>query len=165
MLRRSLVSFCLLVLALSFLGCRTDEGEKPSPEKTATTADRIRTVLPPDGDVASIVKAEYENATAQGRTLVVYLGATWCEPCQRFHHAVDHGDLDSTFPKLTLLEFDADHDNERLRAAGYASRYIPLFALPKPDGTASGKQVEGGIKGDGAATYVAEKLKGLLHST
>jgi thiol-disulfide isomerase/thioredoxin len=137
------------------------DGTTPDPPSPGTT-EHVRTVHPPDGEIAPIIKGEYEHANATGRQLVVYLGATWCEPCQRFHRAVDHGDLDAAFPKLTLLEFDADHDQERLRSAGYSSRYIPMFALPKADGTASGKQVEGGIKGDGAVSYVSDKLKGLL---
>ena len=36
--------------------------------------------------------------------------------------------------KITLLVFDADRDTERLGAAGYKFRYVPYFALPKPDG-------------------------------
>jgi hypothetical protein len=52
----------------------------------------------------------------------------------------------------------------RLSAAGYVSKFIPLFALPKADGSASGKQVEGGIKGDGAVGYMAQRLEGLLAS-
>jgi thiol-disulfide isomerase/thioredoxin len=148
-------------------GCRTQEGDNgapdPSPSSASSANEHVRTLHPPaQGDVATIVRGEYEKATTNGRKLVVYLGATWCEPCQRFHRAVEHGDMDATFPRLTLLEFDADKDQERLRVAGYSSRYIPMFALPKADGTASGKQVEGGIKGDGAVNYVSDKLKGLL---
>jgi thiol-disulfide isomerase/thioredoxin len=139
-----------------------DNAPAPDPTTTSASGERVRSLRAPDGEVASIVRGEYEKASISGRQLVVYMGATWCEPCQRFHHAVEHGDFDGTFPKLTLLEFDADKDGERLRAAGYSSRYIPMFALPKSDGTATGKQVEGGIKGDGAASYVADKLKGLL---
>jgi thiol-disulfide isomerase/thioredoxin len=159
----------LFILMTSWMGigCRMQEGEStpsdPNPTPAPATNEHVLTIHPPaEGEVAPIVHGEYEKASASGRQLVVYLGATWCEPCQRFHHAVEHGDLDTKFPKLTLLEFDADKDQERLRVAGYSSRYIPLFALPKADGMASGKQVEGGIKGDGAVSYVSDKLKGLL---
>jgi thiol-disulfide isomerase/thioredoxin len=140
------------------------EGDAAAPDPSPPSSDaHVRAVHPPaHGEVASIVRSEYERARASGRRLVVYVGATWCEPCERFHRAAEKGELDATFPKLTLLEFDNDKDAERLFAAGYSSHYIPLFALPKPDGTASGKQIEGGVKGDGAVAFLSDKLKGLL---
>jgi hypothetical protein len=92
----------------------------------------------------------------------VYVGAPWCEPCERVHRAVEKGDLDTEFPNLTLFEFDIDQDKQRLAAAGYSPKYIPLFALPDRDGKASGKRVEGGIKGEGAVGYIVPQLRSLL---
>ena len=112
--------------------------------------------------VESIVRTALDRALAARRTLVVYVGATWCEPCQRFHHAAERGELDAAFPTVTLLEFDLDRDRERLASAGYVSKYIPLFALPGPDGKASGKAIEGGIKGDGAVGFIVPRLKEML---
>jgi hypothetical protein len=94
--------------------------------------------------------------------LVVYVGASWCEPCRRFHEAALGGELDQSFPGLTLLEFDLDRDRERLAAAGYVSKYIPLFAVPEADGSASGKQIEGAIKGEGAVEFIEPRLRALL---
>jgi thiol-disulfide isomerase/thioredoxin len=155
-----------VTLGVLLLGCRMDAGENPpgAPEASApkVSNDHVVAVHPTAGEVPPIVRAEAQKASLAGRQLVVYVGATWCEPCQRFHRAMEHGDLDSVLPNLTLLEFDSDQDGERLRQAGYASKFIPLFALPKADGTASDKRVEGGIKGDGAVSFVTNKLKGLL---
>jgi thiol-disulfide isomerase/thioredoxin len=120
------------------------------------------TDAPPRGDVDALVRAAVTAATAEKRRVVVYVGAPWCEPCQRFHHAVERGDLDGTFPDVDLLTFDADRDGERLASAGYVSKLIPLLALPGPDGRASGKQVEGGIKGEGAVGYIAPRLQQML---
>jgi thiol-disulfide isomerase/thioredoxin len=116
------------------------------------------------GDLAAEVSGALSAASAQGRTVIVYVGATWCEPCQRFHHAVEQGELNSvaSLAHVRFLDFDLDRDRERLAAAGYQSKYIPLFALPGPDGRASGKQVEGGIKGDGAVAYMVPRLTALL---
>ena len=63
---------------------------------------------------------------------------------------------------VALLEFDADKDVPRLKAAGYSSTYIPLFALPGPDGPSSGRIIQGGIKGENAASEIAPRLKGLI---
>jgi thiol-disulfide isomerase/thioredoxin len=104
------------------------------------------------------------TASAQRRRVVVYVGATWCEPCQRFHHAVEQGELAGVEPlsRVTFFQLDLDRDRDRMAAAGYESKYIPLFALPGPDGRSTGEQVEGGIKGDGAVAYMVPRLTALL---
>lgn len=93
------------------------------------------------------VLQQLQSAAASGERVLVYVGATWCEPCQRFHHAVEQGELDGLLAATRLLEFDADRDGEALRNAGYVSRLIPLIAVPSSDGRASGKQLSGSIKG------------------
>lgn len=138
---------------------------EPSPTFAGPLAptDHVRFVTPPPtGEVAPIIKEELAQAQKENRRVLVYVGATWCEPCQRFHHAAAQGLLDKDFPNLTLVEFDADHDNPRLLAAGYGSQYIPLFALPRPDGRASGRHIQGSIKGDGAVAEITPRLKDLL---
>jgi hypothetical protein len=163
-----------LVGFFGVLGCRAGAPETGSVTDAAagvsTAARPVRIVeAPASGPVAPIVRdtmaaqvaGQGAAATPKG-ALLVYVGATWCEPCQRFHQAAERGDLDAMFPGVTLLEFDLDRDRERLLSAGYTSKLIPLFALPAGDGTASGKQVEGGIKGEGAVGFIAPRLKALL---
>ena len=53
-------------------------------------------------------------------------------------------------------------DRDRLATAGYVSQYIPLFAMPGPDGRASDKKFEGSVKGDGAVANIAPRLRALL---
>jgi hypothetical protein len=113
-------------------------------------------------DAAKVVRDERERAKSDGRDLVVYVGARWCEPCKHFHKAAAKGDLDGEFPDLTLLEFDLDDDRDRLTSAGYVSQYIPLFAMPGPDGRASDRKFEGSVKGDGAVANIAPRLRSLL---
>jgi hypothetical protein len=147
----------LLVLAGSLAMCACTRKDVPAP------APHLRVqAAPSEGDVEPIVREELARAVVDRRRLVVYVGATWCEPCQRFHGAAQNGSLDGTFPDLTLLEFDLDRDGNRLASAGYVSKLIPLFALPAADGRASGKQIEGGIKGDGAVGYITPRLQALL---
>jgi thiol-disulfide isomerase/thioredoxin len=164
------VSLALATALGGAAGCKSRADLAPSPAPGAAaastssraTAGKVRVVEPQEGAVPSVVRDAVAGARAEGRTLVVYVGATWCEPCQKFHHAAERGELDAAFPRLTLLEFDLDRDRERLAAAGYVSKYIPLFALPGPDGAASGKQIEGGIKGDGAVGYISTRLEEML---
>ena len=165
---RGLVALLAVASLGVVAGCKTEADT--TPERGASTAasapvptGKMRLAnAPAEGDVDDIVRAAQAKAMAEKRRVVVYVSATWCEPCQRFHHAAERGELDAKFPDIDLLGFDADHDAERLASAGYFSKLIPLFALPGPDGRASGKQVEGGIKGDGAVGFIAPRLEKML---
>lgn len=117
---------------------------------------------PPGGDVEPIVTEELSHALAAGDSLLVYVGAPWCEPCRDFHDAAAAGKLDAKLGAVRLLEFDADRDGEALAAAGYQSNLIPLFALPRIDGHASGKQIEGALKGADAVAQLVPRLDALL---
>lgn len=96
------------------------------------------------------VQQHVEEADAQGMQVLVYVGATWCEPCRRFHKALASGELDEALAGTKFVEFDADKDRVELHAAGYASQYIPLFSVPDHSGHASGRAIEGSIEGDDA---------------
>ena len=104
----------------------------------------------PQAPLEQFVQQHVEEADASGMRVLVYVGATWCEPCQRFHKALESGQLDEALAGTKFIEFDADKDRSELRAAGYASKFIPLFSVPDQSGHASGRAVEGSIKGDSA---------------
>jgi thiol-disulfide isomerase/thioredoxin len=149
-----------LLAVVAAAACKTDP---PPPSSSSPSPAQVRVVAAPgEGTVEPLVRDAMAAAAAEKRVLVVYVGATWCEPCQRFHRAAERRELDAAFPTLTLLEFDLDRDGERLRAAGYESKYVPLFALPAADGKASGKQMEGSIKGEGAVAEITPRLQALL---
>jgi hypothetical protein len=159
-MKRSTLALASVVAAVA---CSRSEAPAASVDQPPAPVAHIRlTPGPAAGTIEPAVREELARAAADKRRLIVYVGATWCEPCQRFHHAAADGQLDATFPDLTLLEFDLDRDGERLASAGYTSKYIPLFAVPREDGRASGKQIEGGIKGEGAVPYITPRLQGLL---
>jgi thiol-disulfide isomerase/thioredoxin len=112
--------------------------------------------------VQAHVQVSLAAAEAEGRQLVVYIGATWCEPCRRFHDAVKAGQLNDALAGVRFLEFDHDAHQEGLKVSGYLRRFVPLFAIPNPDGTASNRLHEGAIKGPGAVDFIVPRLKALL---
>ncbi len=113
-------------------------------------------------DIAALVQTRARAAEGAHRRLVVYVGASWCEPCRAIHDAAVSHRLDAEFPDLTLLAFDLDRDGAALERAGYTSPLIPLFALPEADGRASARREYGGVKqGDNVALLVG-KLHHLL---
>lgn len=165
---RALVS-SLLVSALA-AACsppaphRGPPSSAPSPSVPASAAasPHVRFVHATDEDLATQVRAFASAARAEGRTPLVYVGATWCEPCQYFHRAAEQGALDAELPPLALLELDLDRDGARIRAAGYASEMIPLFAVPGDDGRGTGRQIEGSIHGPGSPMQIAPRLRALI---
>ncbi len=113
----------------------------PSPVSSRTDVDAAKTdsgirviIATQDTDALSLARTERLRAKAEGRVLVVYAGAGWCEPCKRFKNAVQTGALDDKLAKTTLLVFDADRDADRLSSAGYTFKFIPYVGLPGSDG-------------------------------
>ena len=103
------------------------------------------------------MKAALTQAHADGRTLLVYVGAEVVRAVPALPPRGREGELDAAFPRLSILGFDADRDATALGAAGYTSRLIPLFALPRDDGRASGKQIEGSVKGEAAVNEITPR--------
>jgi len=139
-------------LALVLVACSSD----PAPRKLELIE------APPGGDVEPLITGELVQAVGVGDSLLVYVGASWCEPCRAFHDAAAAGRLDARLGGLRLLEFDADRDTDALVAAGYRSSLIPLFAVPRIDGRASGKQTEGAFKDRDAVEQLVPRLGALL---
>jgi thiol-disulfide isomerase/thioredoxin len=128
--------------------------------KDANDAKRLRVRIieaATDTDALSLVRTERLRAKAEGRVLVVYVGAVWCPPCRRFHAELASGKLDARLARVTLLSFDADRDVDRLGAAGYSFKFVPFIALPGADGRPS-DSVQATGKGEGAWQELLTKL-------
>ncbi len=138
------------------LGCQ------PKPPAVNASRPEIVTIGRTDESVTKQVEQALAEAKRDGRSLVVYVSATWCEPCVRFHEAVDAGKLDSSLPNLRLLEFDFDKHEERLAKAEYLQQDLPLFAVPNPDGTPTQRYVTGAAKGPKGLAELTTKLQKML---
>ncbi len=155
---RALLVTCLgLVVSVGCNG-RSDERKRTSKATSAAPAAGARSTAKPEllprggsqAPIEQLVQQHVEEADASGQRVLVYVGATWCEPCQRFHKALASGQLDESLAGTKFVEFDVDRDRAELQAAGYASKYIPLFSVPDQSGHASGRAIEGSVKGDSA---------------
>ena len=132
-------------------------------ETTATSTGGVEFVTAePLSDVAPWIASEVTRAAKDDTRLLVYVGASWCEPCETFHRAAQAGKLNAALPKLRLLSFDADRDSDALTRAGYGSEMIPLFAEARADGQASGRKVMGSVKGDAAIGDLTPRILSLL---
>jgi hypothetical protein len=157
----------LIGAAVLFLCAACDRKEThDTPLPSASPAAKaVEVVLAPAGQepVEAIVQREMKKAQKDGRDLVIYVGAEWCEPCKRFKAAAKRGELDSEFPTLRLLEFDRDRDEARLQKAQCITDLIPLYARPTEDGRCDqNRRTMGGIKGPGTVQFIARRMKKML---
>lgn len=111
-----------------------------------------------ESDALSLIRTERLKAKAEGRVLVVYASAAWCEPCRKLKEEIHAGRLDDRLARVTLLSFDADKDTDRLGSAGYKFQFIPYVALPGADGHPA-DSLEARGKGGGAWRELASKLE------
>jgi hypothetical protein len=149
---RSLFLVCLLTSA-----CKVTP-PPPSIDPQAT----VRFVASVEGEVApQLVR---RMAEAKGRQMLVYVSASWCEPCRRFHEAVDRGELTGKLGPVDLVTFDGEYDAERLMISGYEQQMIPAFTVPGPDGRATTRHLEGGVSGEGAVADLVPRLRALLET-
>jgi thiol-disulfide isomerase/thioredoxin len=148
---------CLAVVALGASACnarRKQPSDTAQASPSAATRSKVKPQLTrrsdPPAPLEQFVQQHVEQADASGMRVLVYVGATWCEPCKRFHESLESGELDEALAGTKFIEFDADRDRAELKAAGYASKYIPLFSVPDVTGRSSGRAIEGSIKGEKA---------------
>jgi thiol-disulfide isomerase/thioredoxin len=147
------VKRALFLLALAACTPKADDSIKADvaqPVLTAAAAssssptpDRPKLLVVPaqaDSDAVSTIRTARLQAKAEGRVLVVFVGATWCPPCKKMKSEIEAGNLDARLGKTTLLAFDADRDEARLKAAGYTFKFVPFVALPGPDGAPADSQ-------------------------
>ena len=86
--RRPLASVCLPPRR-----ARRGRSVRPSPPRgpSCSRAASASCTPAPGSDAARVVVDERARAKSDGRDLVVYVGAKWCEPCQHFHRAAKRG--------------------------------------------------------------------------
>lgn len=154
----------LLALALVCLGCTPTPAPVVEPALPAEPAPAEGPHFEPagEGDVPTLVRAFVARTRAEHRVPLVYVGATWCEPCQYFHQAAERGELDDALPAIRFLEFDRDRDGARLDAAGYSSRMIPFFVVPDAEGRPTDARIEGSIHGPGSPAEILPRLLAIL---
>lgn len=118
-----------------------------------------------EGELEDWISGQVRRAKLAKRRAVVYVSAVWCEPCRRFKESARKGEIAGKLPPTTFLEVDLDQYEPQLKAIGYQSKLIPLFAIPGLDGRPIGKQIEGSIKGPGATDEILPRLSALLTET
>lgn len=164
-----------LLLAATLLACNTTSARPQAaddapPRATSAAATTATDAAPPttavrfvaaadDTDAISLIRTKRLEAKAEGRVLVVYVGAGWCPPCRAMKDEIHSGRLDARLARTTFLAFDADRDGDRLASAGYTFKFIPYVALPGADGHPA-ESAEARGKGGGAWRDLLPTIEG-----
>lgn len=149
----SLRFLILAVLALS--SCKVTPAAPPIDPQA-----RVAFLTPQEGEVAP--QLTRRMAEVKDRKLLVYVSAPWCEPCRRFHEAVDRGELTGKLGPVDLMAFHGELDAERLLMSGYEQRMIPAFHVPGADGRSTNRHIEGGVSGEGTVGDLVPRILTLL---
>lgn len=134
----------------------------PAPTQKGATGPVELVDATPEIPADIVVHNAVGKAAEDHKDLLVYVGATWCAPCERFKEAAKKGELDAALPGVRFLMFDADADAKRLRAAGYRWTYVPLFVRPAVNGHSSGQQIAGVPNKAAGVANLAPRIKALL---
>jgi thiol-disulfide isomerase/thioredoxin len=161
-----MVSKLALLGALAFSSCK---GAAPSAheqvpssaaqEPVATKPEKPRLIA---GAMPVAPFVAEQLAKPGNATTIVYVGASWCEPCRHFHQALQAGEYDAAFQNVRFIEYDHEVAGKALVADGYTSKLLPLFAIPQTDGRCSARSIEGSVKGPAAVQDLHERLRALL---
>lgn len=155
-----------IALAIAMAACGEPTTATPdsaaAPEPASTAKPELVPVPAGASDGVALVRDEYARAQRDGRKLVVYVGAPWCEPCVAFHRALEVGQLDAELPGVRFLDLDLETHGPLIDAAGCSSKMVPLFAVATKDGRCGDRRTQGGIKGDGAVSFILPRLKSIL---
>lgn len=143
------------------MACTPQPVKEVPPAKVGPT-QRAQLVKAAPGPVAELVRAALETAAVDERKLIVYVGASWCEPCQVFLKGVAAGELPASLGDLRILKFDHDADEARLAEANYGGDLIPRFVKPGPGGLGSAARFEGSVKGPAALENIVPRLEALV---
>lgn len=158
-MRCSLAIFA--ALSLCGAACSKETGKPTPPAEIVAKGPELRAASIAGQEVSAHIKQQLTLAAREGRRLVVYVGASWCEPCHDWHNAVRNGTT-GALPAVRFLEFDLDKDGEALARAGYRTNMVPYFALPNEDGTAAGAHFAGVRKGGSYVSQIREQLSAML---
>ncbi len=151
-MKRLLVLLPLLALACG--GIPDPEGETRDHE--VAELHKSWQKLDKDADVVRVAARFAAEAVAAGETPVIYVGATWCQPCLLYKKSLDDPRMKAAHEGVRVLEADADlHD---LSALGISPNGIPHWATVDASGVSDGRAIDGGAWGDNTPENMAPAL-------
>lgn len=162
------VFFLVAMSAVWLPACRE---EPPAPgEATAAgatsdgaSASRWIELEPASTGLAALLAGHAQRAGEQGLAPVLYVGASWCQPCKLLEQHRDDPQVARALRGTYTIELDFDDWTvAELSASGYEMQAVPVFFAIGADGKAAGPRLDGG-PWIGSAEQIAAAFERFLH--
>lgn len=110
----------------------------------------------------ALLAGHARRAAGQGLRPVLYVGASWCQPCKLLAQHRDDPRVASALRGTYMVEIDFDDWTvAELGAAGYGVQAVPVFFAIGGAGEAAGPRLDGGAWG-GDAEHIAAAFEGFF---
>jgi len=146
----------VFLIAVSFgwlAACRDDSplpaGATAAPTRSQGAGASRWIELPASNTALDALLAEHaQRAAEQGLKPVLYIGASWCQPCKFLKEHRDDPRVASALRGTYTIEIDFDDWTvAELSASGYGVQAVPVFFAIGAGGKAAGPKLDGGAWG------------------
>lgn len=129
------------------------------------TQDIIILKILPNNDELKTRLLEYRNKVLSvGKTPLICLSASWCEPCQGMLEALHHEDAKSVMKQLALIVLDIDDWSVYLDSINILPTCVPAFFHIFEDGKSGEMILDGGAWDDDSnPSVISGLLKDILN--
>lgn len=109
------------------------------------------------GKLPELLKARMDTARAQGRTLFVEVGATWCEPCLELERNLTKPEFIDAFAGTSIVHLDANEWDveDDMAPLGIKGKLIPLIVALDPQSPKAIAQLNGVIDAAGIKKFLS----------
>lgn len=152
----------LLGVSLGWLGACRDEPATPAQSTAAPARSHgdggSRWIEQERSDTAlgALLADHARRAAGQGLRPVLYVGATWCQPCKLLLEHRDDPRVAHALRGTYTVEIDFDDWTvAEMSAAGYGVQAVPMFFAIGADGKAAGPRLDGAAWGSDAEHMAA----------
>lgn len=149
-----------MIALLLALGCASPPPPQAAPKPPIHTSD-----LPDGSDVSAGLRGAVGEAERAGLKPVLYLGATWCQPCVAYERALFHPEMVAAHANVLLVKADFDRHGSALEAAGFVASGVPFWCHLDREGGNSGRCITGAAWGEDTPENMAPVLRPFFSDT
>lgn len=161
--------FSVMMAAAGTSGCKRDEPRQdprkdPGPSMAGSSSQPASapasvTLLPAQGELATLLQAEATKARARKLKPFAELRADWCGPCKELEASMEDPRMADAFIGTYLIRLDADAWAGKLGSVGLDSDSIPAFFEIGDNGKPTGRKITGGAWAANVPANMAPPLK------
>ena len=139
-------------------GCGNAPAKK-SMQSPAPEAFTLVELTPTDGELRTLLRAEFKNAQDGGRKPFVEVYADWCGPCKELRDSLDDPQMIDAFEGTHIIQLNSDTWGRKLSGAAISVTAIPVFIEINRKGLPTGRTIDGGAWGANVPLNMAPPLK------